>query len=97
MLERWEGDFLARCIAGDADVDAAIAVLSSMDFIGFTGSLEDDMRRLLEKLGKPNVTVMLKRANPHPAVEDLSQEVRSALVRKTEADREVYAWALRHA
>jgi hypothetical protein len=68
-----------------------------MDFIGFTERIDEDMRRLLEKLGRPYAAEARKRVNAHPAVEDLSETIRAMLRQRTQEDRKVYEWALQHA
>lgn len=97
-IEAWTpGDCnnMTRMLVGDANADAAIEVLSSMEFVGITERIDTDMSRLLGRLGRPNVPEVRKNVNRgRPAVDDLPPRIRSLMLEATEADRKIYEWAL---
>jgi Sulfotransferase family len=97
-FEGWSpGDcnVMTRMLAGNGSAEAAIEVLSSMDFVGVTERIGSDMQRLLARLGRPNVPVVAKNVNRgRPAMDDLPPRIRSLLAEATEADRKIYEWAL---
>ncbi len=86
---------LTRALAGEPVADAAIEVLSKMDFVGLMERFDRDIARLFERLGRPNVAPS-KWGSTYARVEfeDLSSDVRAALRERTTADRKVYEWAL---
>jgi Sulfotransferase family len=98
-FENWmpgDHNFMTRMLVGSTDADAAIEVLSSLDFVGVTERIGSDMPRLFSRLGKANVPVVVKHQTPErPALHQLPARIRSLLAESTEADQKIYDWALK--
>ncbi len=88
-------NIMTRAIAGEPSAEAAIEVLSTMDFIGLTERFDDDTERLFALLGRRSVPPLRwKPTHIRLELEDLAPSVLTALEERTAEDRAVYAWAL---